>query len=49
VWVDVMMLPSGNRTGRPWLVGVLLVQGLSTCRKWLVHPESAYAMLLVVE
>ena len=45
--VDRMVLPSGRRTESPLLVGTMLVQGLSTRRKWLVHPESAYAVLLV--
>ena len=45
--VDRTVLPSGSCTESPLLVGTMLVHGLLTRRKWLLHPESAYAVLLL--
>jgi hypothetical protein len=41
VCVDRIMVPLGNLTGIPFVVGILLMQWLSIRRKCPVHPESA--------
>ena len=43
-----MVLPLGRPTGSPWVMGTLWVHSVVGPIKWLVHPESTMAMLLLV-
>ena len=43
-----MMLPLGRPTGSPCFIGTLWVHGVVGPRKWLVHPASTMALLLLV-
>jgi hypothetical protein len=46
VWVDSMMLPSGNVTHKGCIASSLWMHGASKARKFHVAPESKMAELL---
>jgi hypothetical protein len=46
VWVDYMMLPSGNVTDKGCIAFSLWMHGASKARKFPVAPESKMAELL---